>query len=350
MVLGYGRRERGRKKASTVARSAEQPGQAVNVDLCFVPEEHLAAEALPAVSGSSGRLVVGRGKGAGEEAHWPGQVFADAERDYESAMAQYAQAAQARLLHRQGEREPILVPAKPWREEREGQVARYRLRQQRKQEDIAWQAAKVARRQERQSDGALSSAEREQHREAWRQRRAERRTVLLTRQQEDQLWHKHNRQRQAEVTATEGNQRWIAILAVVDNCTRQCLGLPLFLTAARVTSREIGESLRLLLPATLHYLISDQGMQFRSQTIAQLAEERRFVHVPIYRHRPESNGIAERFVLTLKNWLCTRSWQGGDSLSPLLAEFLPEYNERPHQGLAIPGLSPNEFAKRVWLM
>jgi hypothetical protein len=26
------------------------------------------------------------------------------------------------------------------------------------------------------------------------------------------------------------------------------------------------------------------------------------------------------------------------------------YNDRPHQGLALPGLSPNEFAARFWLM
>jgi hypothetical protein len=30
--------------------------------------------------------------------------------------------------------------------------------------------------------------------------------------------------------------------------------------------------------------------------------------------------------------------------------FLLEYNDRPHQGLSIPGLSPNEFAQRIWLM
>jgi len=27
-----------------------------------------------------------------------------------------------------------------------------------------------------------------------------------------------------------------------------------------------------------------------------------------------------------------------------------EYNDRPHQGLPIPGLSPNEYAKRIWLV
>jgi hypothetical protein len=29
---------------------------------------------------------------------------------------------------------------------------------------------------------------------------------------------------------------------------------------------------------------------------------------------------------------------------------LVEYNNRPHQGLGLPGLSPNEFANRIWLL
>jgi hypothetical protein len=35
-------------------------------------------------------------------------------------------------------------------------------------------------------------------------------------------------------------------------------------------------------------------------------------------------------------------------LETLISEFVPFYNDRPHKGLAIPGLSPNEFANRIW--
>jgi transposase InsO family protein len=72
--------------------------------------------------------------------------------------------------------------------------------------------------------------------------------------------------------------------------------------------------------------------------------------VLIARHRPESNGIAERFVRTLKGWLAERAGRGTEPLACLLEQFRTESNDRPHQGLALPGLSPNEFAARIWLL
>jgi hypothetical protein len=37
---------------------------------------------------------------------------------------------------------------------------------------------------------------------------------------------------------------WIAILVITDNCTRQCLGLPLFVAGPRVTAENIAEALQ----------------------------------------------------------------------------------------------------------
>jgi transposase InsO family protein len=96
--------------------------------------------------------------------------------------------------------------------------------------------------------------------------------------------------------------------------------------------------------------IARRGKDFTAQVFEQLAQERDFIHALIARHRPESNGIAERFVRTLKEWLADKSWQSAEELTALLDQFRAEYNDRPHQGIPIPGLSPNEFANRIWLM
>jgi hypothetical protein len=100
----------------------------------------------------------------------------------------------------------------------------------------------------------------------------------------------------------------------------------------------------------MRFVSSDQGKHFRTKLMQGLSQQKEFVHIVVYRHRPQSNGIADRLVLTLKQWLRTQSWQTCQQLQPLLRQFQVEYNDRPHQGLAISGLSPNEFAKRVCLM
>jgi transposase InsO family protein len=349
----------GEKRNREVAvRTAEQSGQAVNIDLCFVPEEHMAQEKLPAVSGSSGHLIVERLHPPGEEAHWPGQVFAEADLDYAEAMHQYAQATRDRLVRRKSERIPLPQEVTRWRKEWEERAERYHVREQRKQEDISWKAAKTAWRQTRQVYQAMTRAERKERRatyqlahQDWETVRQMRQATLKQRQQENQAWHQANREIQADSSDGHPQARsWIAILVVTDNCTRQCLGLPIFRTGSKVTSDEVAMALCAVLPKGLAFLISDQGTHFRSKALADLALEAGFVHIPVYRHRPESNGIAERFVLTLKDWLRNKSWNDVEALRLWLLQFQPEYNDRPHQGLAIPGLSPNEFARRIWLM
>ena len=113
---------------------------------------------------------------------------------------------------------------------------------------------------------------------------------------------------------------------------------------------QVVDALRTLLPPELQFLITDRGTHFTANAFAQLASDAEFVHVLIARHRPQSNGIAERFVQTLKSWLAAQTWTCADEVAGLLAAFLVEYNNRPHQGLGLPGLSPNEFANRIWLL
>ena len=327
----------------------------MNIDLCFVPDQHPAQEKLPAVSGSSGHLVVEHIRPPGEEPDWPGRIFADSGLDYEECMHRYAAATRDRLVHTRTERSVDLDQPSVWRQATQARIERYKIKQQWKREDTAWKAAKAEWRNVRQAYQALTRSERQAQayqtaQQAWETVRQKRQEALEKRKKDNETWHQHNREHQAASTNPAATCTWLAILVVTDNCTRQCLGLPLFRTGPKVTSVEVTTALQTILPDELQFLISDQGAHFRTKAFAQLTENADFVHIPVYRHRPESNGIAERFVLTLKAWLRNRSWQGADALLNHLVDFLPEYNDRPHQGLSIPGLSPNELANRIWLM
>ena len=224
--------------------------------------------------------------------------------------------------------------------------------QQRQQEDARWEAVCRERQARlrpehwtpRQYAAYLAAEDR------WLLLHEQRQAILARRQQEDAQWQAELEQSQAAPTSQAAKPPWIAILVVTDNCTRQCLGLPLFIAGPKVTAEVVVAALRALLPAQLQFLISDRGTHFTAQQFAQFAEEEDFVHVLIARHRPQSNGIAERFVRTRKAWLANHAWSGAEALATLLEQFRVAYNDRPHQGLALPGLSPNEFAARFWLL
>jgi transposase InsO family protein len=221
-------------------------------------------------------------------------------------------------------------------------------RAQRRQEDRAWQALCAARRTapdlRRRSVPALAAAA------VWRTHRAQRHATLQQRHQEDALWQQQRQTLQDTPLSAPPARRWIAVLVLTDNCTRQCLGLPLFEAGPKVTAEMVRAALETLLPPELQFLISDRGIHFTADAVARLARAAEFVHVLIARHRPATNGIAERFVRTLKEWLAAQTWDTAEALAALLVQFRAEYNERPHQGVGVPGLSPTEFAQRIWLL
>ncbi len=318
---------------------------------------------LPAVSGSSGRLQVERLPAAEADRTYPGRVFADPEVPYAEAMAAFVAASPPRLPPKAGELPPpdsvcqgeaaeqraLRVEAAAMQEQRR------RLREQRQQEDVAWQRlreehAAVAINPFADLTDQLGQEVVWAHTLSWKALREQRRATLARRREEDAVWREAREQLRERQRAGAAVPRWIAILVVTDNCSRQCLGLPLFEAGPKVTAGMIVQALRRLLPAELQFLITDRGAHFTGHEFAYLARTTEFVHVLIARHRPESNGIAERFVRTLKEWLADKTWDATPDLEALLAAFEAEYNERPHQGLGIPGLSPNEFAKRIWLM
>jgi transposase InsO family protein len=226
---------------------------------------------------------------------------------------------------------------------------RREVRQRRHLEDAAWQTLKMEQQRQTMTAAESTPAERKAQVDHWRSLRRQRRESLAQRKEADREWQAQRlacRQQWAQVPLVTA---WIAILVITDNCSRQCLGLPLFLAGPKVTAEMIVEALQHLLPPDLLFLISDRGVHFRAAAFQRLMRQEEFIHVFIARHRPQSNGIAERFVRSLKEWLRDKSWQDDQELAALLDQFLTEYNDRTHQGLPIPGLSPNEFANRIWL-
>ncbi len=353
-------------KFEPVSRTAERPGQSFNVDLCFVPAEHEKEVKLPAVSGSSGRLVVERVKSEAGAGDYPGAVFADEQLDYAQVMSAFVAASKAKEEASPGQKavtetEKLSLQARK-RLLRQREMAltleRSQVRAQRRQEDAAWQALRhqrqahsAARKQQRlETETCPAWGSKKAQDEQWCQFREQRRQQLNQRYQEDDIWRQKRLDLRAGLSDLGLNTRWIAVLVVVDNCTRQCLGLPLFVAGSNLTAEMVVEALLVLLPPELQFLITDRGTHFTAKVFEQLAKGREFIHVLIARHRPQSNGIAERFVRTLKQWLADKTWQSDLQLAHLLANFLVEYNDRPHQGLPTPGLSPNEFANRAWLM
>jgi transposase InsO family protein len=336
-----------------------------------VPASHAVAAKLPAVSGSSGRLVVARPAEERAAPTWPGQACDDPSRDYGEAMAAFVAASRAAPAPTPTPGETAAAPsARAARqavrhEEAALRAARRQERAQRRQDDAAWQTLRQQHRAaspppnsppgprpapaRRGRRPRVDRAARQAEAARWRALRAPRRAEQARRQQADAAG-RQARQRLRERLTGLTVTAWIAILVITDNCTRQCLGLPLFVAGPKVTAELVVAALRALLPADLQFLISDRGVHFTAQVFEQLAHDQGFVQVVIARHRPESNGIAERFVRTLKEWLANQAWTTTAELVALLDQFRAHYNDRPHQGLALPGLSPNEFADRLWLL
>jgi transposase InsO family protein len=353
--VACGRRQGKKSTFQTINRTAEQPGQTLNIDLCFVPAKHLAESKLPAVSGSSGHLVVERPKDS--DLNYPGRIFENPTLTYEEAMRAFVEAS------KQPKVSETVASASEYcsqkaairqvrQEESQLRAERRGIRIHRQQEDAAWQSL----RQEHRQEEAQKSTQRARHgkraarQKQWKALRQQRQQTLSQRHQEDAAWRQQREELRQRMTLLPIITAWMAILVITDNCTRQCMGLPLFVAGSSVTAEMVVAALQALLPDELQFLISDRGVHFTAHIFEQLADQEDFLHVVIARHRPQSNGIAERFVRTLKEWLADKTWSTEQELQQLLAQFLAEYNDRPHQGLAIPGLSPNEFAGRIWLM
>jgi transposase InsO family protein len=351
-------------RSPAVAVHAPQPNQTANIDLCVVPLTHDAAQDLVSVSLSealAGVPSMTNENNAPSQA-CPGQVFEDSTLSYQEQMQAYAEQRTAKR-HAKGQRKHRRRQKQAERAEVRAQsdelrLQRRRQRLQRQQQDLAWNAQRQARRDAQRADRQRSKQqrrERQAERRArdlqWKADKAERRAQHRQRQTEDEMWRRARQAiREKLVALTDAAPLvtlWLAILVVVDNGTRRCLGLPLFTDGVHVTADMIVSALRAICPPELEFLISDNGAQFIAEAFAQFIRDQECLHVRTAPRRPCTNGIAERFVRTLKEWLSTRSWNSPEELEALLAEFILYYNDRPHQGAELHGLSPNEFVRRL---
>ncbi len=349
--------------ATVTVVHAPVPNQTANIDLCVVPVTHDSRQAWASVSVSEAAAGATPEVVAQPPATptWPGQVFADATRPYAEQMQTYEAArtvkrtAKGQRKHRRRQKQTAHQAAAIRSDEL--RVARRQQRHARQAEDATWRKQRVAHRAAVLKRRQQTRAERRASRDAWRQTtdtwaktRDGRRQQVDQRRTEDTAWRQARqelRSQLATLAALPLVTVWLAILVFVDNGTRRCLQLPLFVTGVHVTAEEIVAQLRAHWPRELQFVISDNGSQFIADAFAQFAKEMTFLHIRIAPHRPQTNGIAERFVRTLKEWLAWHTWQSAEELAALLAEFIVYYNDRPHQGAELAGLSPNEFAQQL---
>lgn len=315
------------------------------------------------MSGSSGHLVLCHRPVDAAERTWPGQAFARTDQTYAEMMAQFVATRHAKRAMSvpptdETTEDPSAVTTKAqrqgWRSAWQRlETSRREDRARRQVEDGIWQeqcrahqAALVAVRRERVGGQSGWKIRAGQIQARWRAAWAFRHQEFAQRRLRDAQWREQRQALRDRATRPTKTVVWWAILVVVDNCTRQSLGLPLFTMGVHVTAEVIVAALQTLLPPALRYLIADGGPHFEAAALRDLATTRGFVRVPLAPHRPQSNGIVERFIQTLKTWLATTHWDSASDLFALLDEFQSYYNDRPHQGAELAGLSPNEYSAR----
>ena len=243
-----------------------------------MPATHEVEEKLPAVSGSSGRLVIERPKDPSQERSWPGQVFNNPYLGYEEAMLAFVAASRVQSTPENGQESPAGPSIKEQNRQLRQEEAHLRdqrrvVRQQRKAEDTAWKALKKERQAQKQADIERLRAEDEAQKARWRALRQQRQEEQKQRKEADLQWKQERLAIRQELSTLPIVTMWLAILVITDNCSRQCLGLPLFVAGPRVTAEMVAEALQVLLPPELLFLISDRGIHFRAEVFRLLAQQ-----------------------------------------------------------------------------
>jgi len=181
-------------------------------------------------------------------------VFADPDLDYAESVQVFVQTSQP-VLRRQ--KAAVIAEDSSQRAEirriRQAEaklcVERCAVRKLRKQEDMVWQATwQQQRLYEKTLDQVFAQTKLRAH---WGSRklqdeyhqdlREQHRQQIALRLQEDEQWRLARESLREQMKWLPLITIWIAVLVVTDNCTRQCLGLPLFVAGSHVTAEMVEE-------------------------------------------------------------------------------------------------------------
>lgn len=352
-------------KKKSKAVHADEPGKTVNVDLFFLPTQHLPLEPKGEEQESQPReqsFTTLQNKDS-----FAGQAFLNSNLTYDEKMSLYVSLRQDQQ-ESSSKKEEDKLEAKAQRRQAQAElrseleqlrIQRRKERLERRRQNQQWKAFRKAHKEQKETYKKLSRKEKrachplKKLQDQLRKEKKEQRSQELKQyKQENHTWHTklaHIKESQRELCGIPILRvAWLAVLLITDNCTRKIISLPLFTAGKEVTAEMVITAMRQVLPSDLHYLISDNGSQFTSVLMAQLAQQLNFIHVRIKPRRPRTNGIAERAVRTVKELIFKNRWEDSEQLKELLHKTLEFFNDRPHQGEELKGLSPNEFER--WLL
>ena len=157
-----------------------------------------------------------------------------------------------------------------------------------------------------------------------------------------------------DATSCWSKTGWVGIVAVLDCCTREIVGVSVSERARAVEAEaalEQGclEQFGLVYPGKEErpVLRSDNGKVFSSKRFVGRCKQYGLEQEFITPYTPEQNGMIERFFRSLKEecvWL--NNFEDVQQAKETIQEWVTFYNElRPHQSLGY--LSPNEFRQQL---
>lgn len=338
--------------------TANIPLKTVNIDLCFVPETYIPTDQTAEKSSNDTKKEASVENETVNKIRYAGEIFKDENLTYEVKMDKYVALRKEQKENKEKEKQERHKISEVNKKEENLRIERRKIREIRNREEEQWRKFREERSKYNTDYKKLSrkekkrlKREREIKDREWKEKKEERNKTIEKRQEEDEKWRKRREEiRKEKQEFGMLTKALVTILMVMDNCTRKWLALPLFLAGRKVRVFEIVQALKEVLPKELKYLISDNGKQFIAELFQKMCIEQNFVHVRITPHRPQTNGIPERAIRTLKKMLFSKGWKDPTELEDVLSSTIGEYNDRPHQGKELNGLSPNEYERRLLIV